>query len=57
MNVNNSEVVAEIRKQLDWRGPNGKAAGHVVLERAAAELLLAQIDLQQAATAPRQEPS
>lgn len=54
MNVNNSDVVAEIRKQLEWRGPNGKSAGHVVLERAAAELLLAQIDLQQHAKGKEQ---
>lgn len=34
------EVLRKIRADLAWRGPGDKAAGHVVLTRAEAELLL-----------------
>jgi len=39
----------EIKSQLDWKGPNGKVAGHIVLKRENAVTLfkgvLALIDL------------
>jgi hypothetical protein len=53
MNIENSEVVAEIKKQLAWRGPGGRPMGHVVLDRASAEILIAQIGLQTAALQTR----
>jgi hypothetical protein len=28
-----AKVLLEIKRQLDWRGPSGKAAGHVVIKR------------------------
>ncbi len=32
-------VLAEVRKQLDWRGPNDKAQGIITMPRAYAEYL------------------
>lgn len=34
------EVIKEIKRQLDWRGPSGKPQGHIVLTREQAEALL-----------------
>lgn len=34
-----ADVLAEIKKQLDWRGPSDKTQGHVVLPREMAEYL------------------
>lgn len=28
-----AEVLAEIEKQLAWRGPTGRSMGHIVIER------------------------
>jgi hypothetical protein len=36
-------IVAEVERQLEWRGPTGRAQGHVVLERPQAELLLQKL--------------
>lgn len=33
-------IVAEVERQLEWRGPSGKSQGHIVLDRPQAELLL-----------------
>jgi hypothetical protein len=30
-----------MRSQLEWRGPSGRAMGHIVLERDQAEVVLA----------------
>ena len=30
------EAIEKIQRDLDWRGPNGKVMGHVVLNRAQA---------------------
>ena len=35
-----TEVIKEIKRQLDWRGPSGKPQGHIVLTRVQAEALL-----------------
>jgi hypothetical protein len=32
-------AIAEVRSQLEWRGPTGRAIGHVVLPREVAEVL------------------
>lgn len=42
-----ADVIAKIRADLAWRGPGGKCLGHVVLERRAAELMLAALDERQ----------
>ena len=34
-----ADVLANIREQLDWRGPSGKCMGHIVLTRERAELV------------------
>lgn len=34
-----TDVLLDIKKQLDWRGPAGRPLGHVVLEREIAEFL------------------
>lgn len=39
MTITLADVLAEVRRQLEWRGPGGKGQGHVVLERAMAEYL------------------
>lgn len=36
-----TKVIANICEQLAWRGPTGKKLGHVVIERQAAEVLVA----------------
>lgn len=36
-------IVAEVERQLEWRGPGGRGQGHVVLERPQAELLLQKL--------------
>ncbi len=33
------DVLKVIKQQLDWRGPSGKAQGHIVLTREQAEAL------------------
>jgi hypothetical protein len=33
------DVLKVINQQLDWRGPSGKAQGHIVLTREQAEVL------------------
>lgn len=33
-------VLAEMQKQIDWRGPTGRSMGHVVITRDAAIVLL-----------------
>ena len=32
-------ILSEIKRQLDWRGPNDKPQGHIVLHRNDAEYL------------------
>lgn len=39
MTITIADVLSEIKRQLDWRGPNGRPQGHVVLPRAMAEYL------------------
>jgi hypothetical protein len=34
------DVLTEIKRQFDWRGPNGKPQGHIVITREQAEALL-----------------
>lgn len=42
-----ASIVAEVERQLEWRGPNGGSQGHIVLDRPQAELLLQKLyDLQ-----------
>lgn len=36
-----ADIARKLREQLDWRGPTGKAARYVVLERVEAEVLRA----------------
>jgi hypothetical protein len=38
--MNADEVIEKIKADLAWRGPTGRAAGHVVLTREQAEALL-----------------
>jgi hypothetical protein len=40
MNDEPKDVYAEIFRQLEWRGPNGKPQGRIVLTREQAEQLL-----------------
>lgn len=35
-----AEVLAEMQKQIDWRGPTGRSMGHVVITREQATVLL-----------------
>jgi hypothetical protein len=37
--LNIGDVLKVIKQQLDWRGPSGKAQGHIVLTREQAEVL------------------
>jgi hypothetical protein len=39
MTITIADVLSEIKRQLDWRGPNGKPQGHIVLPRDQAEYL------------------
>ena len=34
------EVMEEIRRQIDWRGPSGRTMGHIVIEREAMIVLV-----------------
>jgi len=36
-----AEILADIRAQLDWRGPTGRPQGHVVIPHKDAEVLYA----------------
>jgi hypothetical protein len=38
--LNVGDVLKVVQQQLDWRGPTGKAQGHVVLTREQAEALV-----------------
>ena len=33
MTVTIADVLSEIKRQLDWRGPNDRKMGHIVLKR------------------------
>lgn len=35
-----NEIIADIRSQLDWRGPGGQPQGNIVIPRKDAEVLL-----------------
>jgi hypothetical protein len=55
--------IEKIIDDLAWRGPNGRLMGHVVLTRAQAEEVLAEIEqlrsgvVKQSDPPPRPEPS
>lgn len=34
-----AQILAEIKRQLDWRGPGGAGQGHIVLTREQAEYI------------------
>lgn len=34
-----AEALAKIEQEIDWRGPNGRVMGHVVLPRRLAEVV------------------
>ena len=40
----------KITEQLEWRGPNGKQMGHIVLKRELAQSIVAYIQALEAAT-------
>lgn len=42
-------IIDEIKKQVAWRGPNGRVLGHVVITRDDAMTLLCDISLAEAA--------
>ena len=35
-----TDVLAEIKTKLAWRGPTGRTMGHIVIEREEAEVLV-----------------
>jgi len=37
------EAIKDLEDQLNWRGPNGKVQGNIVINRTRAELLLSRI--------------
>lgn len=37
------EIMEEIQRQIDWRGPSGAAMGHIVIERDAMIRLMESI--------------
>ena len=37
--MNTRDVLRHIVDQLDWRGPNGKSMGHIVMTREQAEIV------------------
>lgn len=39
-----AEIMADVRAQLAWVGPNGKQQGHIALVRAEMELLIAALE-------------
>lgn len=41
--ITTGDALADIKNQLDWRGPTGKCQGHVVLDRPIAEFLHARV--------------
>lgn len=42
--VEASDVLAEIKEQLAWRGPNGGMMGHIVVTRAKMEILVRSVE-------------
>jgi hypothetical protein len=43
IDITTGDALAEIKRQLDWRGPTDRMMGHIVLDRSTAEFLHARI--------------
>jgi hypothetical protein len=43
IDITTGDALAEIKRQLDWRGPTDKVMGNIVLDRPTAEFLHARV--------------